>query len=34
MQKASFDNGIRLLYKPVAPKDLLKAVRSALDDGA
>jgi signal transduction histidine kinase len=33
MQKASFDDGIRLVYKPVTPMDLLKAVRSKLDGG-
>ncbi len=31
IQKASVEKGIQLLYKPVAPKALLKAVRSLLD---
>jgi signal transduction histidine kinase len=31
IQKASVDKGIQLLYKPVAPKALLKAIRNLLD---
>ena len=31
IQKASVEKGIQLLYKPVAPKALLKAERSLLD---
>jgi signal transduction histidine kinase len=32
-RKASVDKGIHLLYKPVAPQDLLQTVRNILDSG-
>jgi signal transduction histidine kinase len=32
-RKASVDKGIHLLYKPVAPQDLLQTVRNLLDSG-